>query len=117
MGKYREPTINNNVIQLFGDRISPEQHLWVSVIVKAAEDALKSNYFEDALKAIDWFKRNSGDFKQVCMFAGHNPEYIRGKILARALKREKEIIEYIQRFKNIKVKQVNNTIPIIGTIS
>jgi hypothetical protein len=30
MGKYRESIINSNVIELFGDRLSPEQHLWVS---------------------------------------------------------------------------------------
>ena len=119
MGKYRESIINSNVIELFGDRLSPEQHLWVSVLVKAAEDALNSNEYDEALKAIHWFKDNSVYFKKVCAFAGKNSEYVRKKILNRALKKEKEILKYISSFKVMRTSEVykTNVIPILGEIS
>jgi hypothetical protein len=118
-GKYRESIINSNVIELFGDRLSPEQHLWVSVLVKAAEDALNSNEYDEALKAIHWFKDNSVYFKKVCAFAGKNSEYVRKKILNRALKKEEEILKYISSFKVMRTSEVykTNVIPILGEIS
>jgi type II secretory pathway predicted ATPase ExeA len=111
--------------------------LWVSVVAKAADDAVNSNdhtealkainWFKndsanfrqvcgladsndhtEALKAINWFKNDSANFRQVCGLAGRDPRYVRKKILPKVLEREKEINCFI---KNIRY---DNIVPIVS---
>jgi len=60
---------------------TPEQELWMSVLSKAAHDAVYVSDWFEARKAISWFKSKSDDFKQVCSFAGFNPEYVYQKMI------------------------------------
>jgi hypothetical protein len=108
MAKYREPLANSNVVDLFGTHLEPEQLLWVSVVAKAADDAVNSNDHTEALKAINWFKNDSANFRQVCGLAGRDPRYVRKKILPKVLEREKEINCFI---KNIRY---DNIVPIVS---
>ena len=39
------------------DPTSPEHYLWISVLTKAAHDALYSSDWREAKIAIEWFKR------------------------------------------------------------
>ena len=48
------------------DTTSPEHYLWVSVLAKAAHDALYSSDWRESRIAIEWFKRKSYNFKKVC---------------------------------------------------
>ena len=43
MAKYRPGTANDNVINLFEKGKDPEQKLWISVLGKALEDALRGS--------------------------------------------------------------------------
>jgi hypothetical protein len=84
----------------------PEQLLWISVLTKAADDALNCNDYHEAQRAINWFVNNSANFKQVCRFAGRDPEYVRMRLLPRLTEREREINAFMR---NIKY---DNIIPI-----
>jgi len=55
---------------------TPEQQLWISVVSKAAHDAIHCSDWREARLAMSWFKKNSKDFKEVCEYAGYNPEYV-----------------------------------------
>ncbi len=55
---------------------TPEQELWISVLSKAAHDAIYTSDWLEARKAIAWFKSKNKDFAEVCTFAGFNPEYV-----------------------------------------
>jgi hypothetical protein len=59
---------------------TPEQYLWMSVISKAAHDAIYTSDWVEARKAIEWFKTNKKDFKAVCTYAGLNPQYVYEKM-------------------------------------
>ena len=43
------------------DTTTPEHYLWVSVLTKAAHDALYSSDWRESRQAIEWFKRKSGN--------------------------------------------------------
>jgi|TARA_R110000824_G_scaffold369723_1_gene559212 hypothetical protein len=55
---------------------TPEQDLWTSVLSKAAHDAIYSSDWFESKQAIEWFKANRSDFKEVCKMAGRNPDYV-----------------------------------------
>ena len=44
------------------DTTSPEHYLWVSVLTKAAHDALYSSDWRESRHAIEWVKRKSSNF-------------------------------------------------------
>ena len=56
--------------------LTPEQVLWVSVLSKAADDAMYTSDWRESKSAIAWFKSNSKDFKEVCEMAGYDPAYV-----------------------------------------
>ena len=56
--------------------LTPEQLLWVSVLSKAADDAMYTSDWRESKSAIAWFKSNSKDFKEVCEMAGYDPGYV-----------------------------------------
>tara|TARA_R100000541_G_C1863450_1_gene79634 strand:+ start:33 stop:401 length:369 start_codon:yes stop_codon:yes gene_type:complete len=106
MAKSKDPLANSS-IQLERNK-EPEQHLWISVLSKAVDDAFQGNDFGEALKAISWIKRNGVDFKKVCQMAGRSPEYVRERILQTLLEREKRIVENTERIKNYETKKLES---------
>jgi len=67
---------------------TPEQDLWTSVLSKAAHDAIYSSDWFESRKAIEWFKANRGDFKEVCKMAGRDPDYVYHKMITPLRERE-----------------------------
>jgi len=60
--------------------------LWIAVLARAAEDALKSEEQDrDCQRRIaqQWFRSYSSDFRLVCELAGRNARYVREKMLKR----------------------------------
>ena len=57
----------------------PERILWIEVIKRATFDALKSRG-ELKMEALHWFYSNSVDYRNVCYFAGVNPDVLRKDI-------------------------------------
>ena len=54
MAKYRPGTANDNVINLFEKGKDPEEKLWISVLGKALEDALRGSDLREAEFSINW---------------------------------------------------------------
>ena len=75
---------------------SPEKNLWVSVLSKAAHDALYTNDWFESRQAIAWFKSNNRNFKEVCRLAGRDPAYVYNKIIKQIVERE-EGMEQVRR--------------------
>ena len=70
------------------DTTTPEHYLWVSVLTKAAHDALYSSDWRESKQAIEWFKRKGSNFRKVCEYAGKSPEYVYEKMIEQIQKRE-----------------------------
>jgi len=60
---------------------TPEKDLWISVLSKAAHDAIYTSEWVESKKAIKWFRSQSQDFKEVCEMAGYDAEYVAQKML------------------------------------
>ena len=82
---------------------TPEQYLWVSVLSKAAHDAIYTSDWLEARKAIAWFKSNNRDFREVCVFAGVNPDYVSWKMMKPINHRENHM-EYVRTGNRLYVK-------------
>ena len=82
------------------DLTSPEHYLWISVLSKAAHDALYSSDWFESRQAISWFKSQRSDFKKVCELAGRDPNYVYTHIIKKITKREAhmEFIKTGQRY-------------------
>jgi len=80
MGKSKG-TANSNAIQLHGRRKEPEELLWIAVLSKAADDALFTTDYREALLAINWFEGEGRDFRYVCQLANRDHLYVLKKIL------------------------------------
>ena len=106
MAKYRDPLANSGVY--LERNKEPEQHLWISVLSRAVDDAFQGNDFNESLKAISWIKHGGGDFKKVCQMAGRSPDYVRERILQSILEREKRIVENTERIKNYETKKLKS---------
>ena len=106
MAKSRDPLANSGVY--LERNKEPEQHLWISVLTKAVDDAFQGNDFNESLKAISWIKHGGGDFKKVCQMAGRSPDYVRERILQSILEREKRIVENTERIKNYETKKLKS---------
>ena len=106
MAKYRDPLANSGIY--LERNKEPEQHLWISVLTKAVDDAFQGNDFNESLKAISWIKHGGGDFKKVCQMAGRSPDYVRERILQTILEREKRIVENTERIKNYETKKLKS---------
>ena len=106
MAKYRDPLANSGVY--LERNKEPEQHLWISVLSKAVDDAFQGNDFGESLKAISWIKHGGGDFKKVCQMAGRSPDYVRERILQSLLEREKRIVENTERIRNYETKKLKS---------
>ena len=106
MAKYRDPLANSGIY--LERNKEPEQHLWISVLTKAVDDAFQGNDFGEALKAINWIKHDGGDFKSVCQMAGRSPQYVRERILQSLLEREKRIVENTERIRKYETKKLKS---------
>jgi len=53
-----------------------EHDLWTCVLSKAAHDAIYSSDWRESRLAIAWFKAGRKDFRDVCEYAGREPEYV-----------------------------------------
>lgn len=60
------------------------KRLWIAVVIQAIEDlTILSTKQEDVLarnQAFNWFRSNSADFKETCLNADIEPEWLRSKI-------------------------------------
>ena len=105
MAKYRAPLANSDVIHLIEQNKEPEQKLWIAVLAKAFDDAFYSADDRAALDALSWI-RHGIDFNYVCGLAGRDPNYVRKRMLNKAVEREADILG-----KHMRIKQaVNNVI-------
>ena len=68
-----------------------EHDLWVSVLSKAAHDAVFSTDLKEAEKAISWFKTGGFNFRTVCGYAGRDHEYVHRAMELPIKRREKEM--------------------------
>jgi len=93
MGKSRG-TANSNAIQLQGRRKEPEELLWIAVLSKAADDALFTTDYREALLAINWFEGEGRDFRYVCHLANRDHYYVLRKILKLVQERKRKIKEW-----------------------
>jgi cytochrome c1 len=70
---------------------SSEHDLWTAVLSKAAHDAVYSSDWRESKKAIAWFKEPRKDFKDVCQYAGRNPDYVFTQMQKPIQKREQHM--------------------------
>ena len=88
---------------------TPEQQLWISVLTKAADDAIYTSDWLEARKAIAWFRSNNKEFKEVCQYAGFNPDYVAGK-MERPLNEREQHMECVRSGVRLYVKGKRPTI-------
>jgi len=70
---------------------TPEHDLWVSVLTKAAHDAIHSTDWRESRAAISWFKTGGFNFRTVCEYAGRDPSYVHKVMELPIQLREKEM--------------------------
>ena len=70
---------------------TPEHDLWVSVLSKAAHDAIYSTDWRESRLAISWFKTGGFNFRTVCEYAGREPDYVHRVMELPIKRREKEM--------------------------
>ena len=70
---------------------SAEHDLWVSVLSKAAHDAIYCTDWRESRIAIAWFKAGNYNFRKVCEYAGREPEYVHRVMELPIKRREKEM--------------------------
>ena len=70
---------------------SPEHDLWVSVLSKAAHDAIYCTDWRESRIAISWFKTGGFNFRKVCEYAGREPAYVHRVMELPIKRREKEM--------------------------
>ena len=90
-----------HALEINTDRTNtPEQDLWISVLSKAAHDAIYSSDWFESKRAIEWFKANRADFKEVCKLAGRNPDYVHRRMIKPLAQREEhmKMVRSGQRF-------------------
>tara|TARA_R100001163_G_scaffold3367_1_gene5002 strand:+ start:507 stop:965 length:459 start_codon:yes stop_codon:yes gene_type:complete len=90
----RQGTANSNAIHLTGARKEPEELLWTAVLSKAADDALYTSDYREALLSINWFETGGRDFRSVCQYAGRDHNYVSRKMLEQVKERRRKIKEW-----------------------
>jgi len=70
---------------------TPEHDLWVSVLTKAAHDAIHCTDWRESRLAIAWFKSGNYNFRKVCEYAGRDPSYVHKAMKLPIKIREKEM--------------------------
>ena len=93
---------------------TPEEELWITVLSKAAHDAVYSSDWFESRRAIEWFKADRSDFKEVCKMAGRNPDYVQVKMKKPLAEREAHM-EWIKSGQRYYVKD-NQGLPRGGKV-
>ena len=70
---------------------TPEHDLWVTVLSKAAHDAIHCTDWRESRAAISWFKTGGFNFRTVCEYAGRDPAYVHKVMELPIKRREKEM--------------------------
>ena len=70
-----------------------EHDLWVTVLSKAAHDALYCTDWRESRIAISWFKTGGSNFRKVCEYAGREAAYVHRVMELPIKRREKEMQE------------------------
>ena len=81
MANLQIKTLRTNELRKHG-----ADELWVAVLARAVEDALRPGEYDPDLTrcaARYWFRSYNADFRLVCELAGRNPNYVRQKMLQR----------------------------------
>ena len=99
MGRLARGPANSNSIELGGARKEPEENLWTAVLSKAADDALYTTDFREALLSINWFETGGRDFRNVCQLAGRDHAYVFKKISKQVKERKQKIKEWEDNIK------------------
>jgi len=86
------------------DTTTPEHYLWTSVLSKAAHDAIYGSDWREAKLAIAWFKGMGAGFREVCGYAGKDPEYVYRKMVIPIAKRENHM-EMVRNGGRLYVKE------------
>ena len=73
-----------------------EHDLWISVLSKAAHDAIYCTDWRESRIAISWFKTGGSNFKKVCEYAGREPSYVHRMMELPIKRREKEMNEWLK---------------------
>ena len=108
MAKYRPGTANDNVINLFEKGKDPIEKLWISVLGKALEDALRGSDLREAEFSINWIASQGSDFRLVCHLAGRNWKYVYETVKHRIEERRKNINDYRKGRVNYLYKENRN---------
>ena len=108
MAKYRPGTANNNVINLFEKGKDPEQKLWISVLGKALEDALRGTDLREAEFSMNLIASQGSDFRLVCHLAGRNWKYVYETVKNRIEERRKNIDDFRKGKINYLVRENRN---------
>jgi len=77
---------------------TPEHDLWVSVLSKAAHDAIYCTDWRESRLAIAWFKSGNYNFRKVCEYAGREPAYVHRVMELPIKRREKEMNQWLKRY-------------------
>ena len=75
---------------------TPEHDLWVSVLTKAAHDAIHCTDWRESRAAISWFKTGGFNFRTVCEYAGRDPSYVHKVMELPIKRREKEMNKWLK---------------------
>ena len=75
---------------------TPEHDLWVSVLSKAAHDAIYCTDWRESRLAISWFKTGGSNFRRVCEYADREPDYVHRVMELPIQRREKEMKEWLK---------------------
>ena len=108
MARSHQGTANNNVINLFERGKEPEEKLWISVLGKALEDALRGSDLREAEFSINWIASQGSDFRLVCHLAGRNWKYVYETVKHRIEERRKNINDYRKGRVNYLYKENRN---------
>ena len=73
---YRIKTLEDDEWKI----VCPEKDLWVSVLSRAALDAVRGPTRIDRDQACSFFLKGGTHFKNVCEFAGRDPRYVQQKM-------------------------------------
>lgn len=99
----------------------PEQKLWKAVLSQAIYEACTNFYQGSPLTAAErgraknWINIFNPDFKQVCEWAGYNPEYILFK--AKQIEVKKDRINEEIALKRKHYREARNEVVILESIS
>jgi len=86
------------------DDMTPEHCLWISVLSKAAHDAIYSSDWRESKLAIAWFKGMGSGFREVCELAGKNPQYVHTR-MQKAIRERETDMEMVRNGQRYYVKE------------